>query len=369
MLNVYNQRKRRYTPYLVATSPAAAAGVAYAARSKLARFAGFANAQYSAWKRKSSAQPAKKRKVAQAGKITSNTGKVSRPYKKGGYRRKQPGGIAGLMKDVNRLKKAVAADTSRYTWKSKEAGNLISPAVNQCAYKQIMSMNAAGLETVLSEGQFFDPAAPGTLVKASLVSGTYARKVQIRSQFVRCVFRNNYQVPCKLRVYIYQVKDDTSKGPLLAMTEGLANNASGALTITDPGIYPTDGNTLGQLWTTKKSSSVCLQPGQQLAIAYSTPGFSYDPSLTDGHPDSYQVRNKSIAMLARIEGINGHDGASSVGGILRGGVDYILDKQWRVEYESSADLDYIVYSQTLNAMDVPVVSSKPVSDNIAYTSA
>lgn len=293
-------------------------------------------------------------------------GKTQKRY----YKKKPKNKVSALSKDVSELKKKVNRALSQFTVRVMGADRVLS-ALNQQTFQEIDDVSITTIESVLSNGRFYNPSVPGTLITASLAAGTYATTCRIMSQYAKCTFVNNYQVPCNIKVFAFVPRMDTNITPATAYTSGLADNAGGALTSTDPNVYMSDSSQLKEVWKVDKSGKCLLQPGEEFIFTYKTGGFNYDPALTDSHNSAYQPLLKAYSIYARVQGIIGHDSSLDEQAILASGVDVLVERLWRVEYDSGGlDLKYVVPSNTLSTItNSAVVSSKPIVDNISYSVA
>lgn len=277
---------------------------------------------------------------------------------------------AKMSAQIKDIQKKMSSSLSLITYRVSNTARGLA-AVNQQQILAVSGSSISSLEGVLAQLRFFNPAVPGTLITADLASPSFAQTIRFKSQFCRVTFRNNYQTPCHLKVYASSPKDDTNITFGTAWTNGLADNASGALTSTDPGVYISDSKQLSELWKVQKKAKALLQPGDELVFVYSTDGFDFDPSYADSHNVTYQRAYKSYSIDAFVQGVIGHDTALDQQGLLAAGVDYEVERVWKVEYDAGGiDLDYIYMTSAYDAFtNGGVISSKPVADNIGYSVA
>lgn len=225
----------------------------------------------------------------------------------------------------------------------------------------------AEIETVLAQLKYYDPATPGTLVTADGSTGTYSRNFYFKPTYMKITIRNNYQVPCNVRVYQLKVKTDTNMTPETAWLNGLADLSNG--TINDIGMYPSDSPQFGDFWGVINETTIRLEPGQEKKFSMSSPSFNYDPSISDSHALAYQVDQHVRSMLVSVSGVIGHDSAVTTEfGRLGAGVDIDLYKVYTIDYDAGANLKYIYYSNGYSTFtNGGLVSNKPVADNQAYS--
>lgn len=285
------------------------------------------------------------------------------------YKPKNKTNVKSLKKDVRKIQRSLNNSLSRFAYRL-ESANTISCAVSQQTYQALITNSVSTLETVLANGRFFNPSVPGTLITASLASATYAQKVKILSQYTKVSFRNNYQVPCLIKVMAWVPKADTSISSATAFTSGIADNAGGALTATDVNVYPSDSKQLVELYKLDNSAKVVLQPGQEFDFVYSFKECMYDPAYYDSHNLAYQKALGGVNIDCIIQGVLGHDSTvTTEHGLLQAQCDYRISRTFKVEYDAGGvDLDYVVISNTLDTFtNGGLVSNMPIADNQGYS--
>lgn len=275
--------------------------------------------------------------------------------------------LAQLKSQVREIQKILSNETATHTYRAKDTFAVTS-AVNQCT---IFSTNAFGklsdLQTGMANLRYFD-AATNALVTADPSGATYQQFIQVKDVVFKIKVRNNYQVPCELRVYGCRPKSDTSISTSTYFTDGMTDqlNPSANSTL----IYPTDSNILKAMWSIKKSCNKTLQPGQETSLTVSIPDFEYDPSLFDTHTTTFMPRYNGFNWLIRLQGVLGHDSIASQYGTLEAGVDCEITAKYVFHYDAGKDLDDITINDLSDSFtNGGVVSSKPVSDNLSYSVA
>jgi len=279
------------------------------------------------------------------------------------------GRLAKLEQSVKNLSLDAKSGQGLLDYRGRTSGTARSTVVGSKLYQSGGGISVTDIETILAQLQFYDPATPGTLVTSNASSGTYSRKVHFKSVYQRCLLRNNYQVPCKVRLYHLTVKTDTSLTPdscYAQVADSLINGTDGS-----PLVRLRDSTLLMDLWKVDSSSSQVLQPGDEMVASHSIKPFDYDPSITDSHALTYQTDIKSGIWFIFIEGCLGHDTSAAQYGLTLGGVDILYDNQFKISYDAGIDLHRIYIADTSAATftNGGVVSSKPVSDNIGYSVA
>jgi len=272
-----------------------------------------------------------------------------------------------LKSQVKDIKKCLSSNQGTLIYRLRGTSRCVC-AVNSITHAQFASNQMANYETVLGELRFFDIDTPGTLIQASGASGTYYREYLFKSVYSHYQCVNNYQVPCKVTLYLCRPKEDTSISPTTAFTDGLTD--VGNPSSSSPLIHITDSDEFTDLWKIDKSQSKVLMPGQKLDMFTSDKNVLYSPATFDSHNLPYQKRFHCWAYVIRVEGVLGHDTTADEQGFLAGGVDMSCDQIYTVSYDAGIDLKYIVLSNSSDTFtNGGVISSKPVSDNIGYSIA
>ncbi|AXH76123.1 MAG: putative capsid protein [Circoviridae sp.] len=292
-----------------------------------------------------------------------------RAFKKKAYKKPTKQSIPSMKRDIKKLQSKVKDGESVCTYRLRTAGK-VSCNTGEQTLSPIISLPVSTIESVLGNLLYFDPANPNTLVSASGVSATYQRNYRFQSTYTKVTFRNNYQIPCKLTVYVSAVKADTSITVTQAYANGLADNPGSALSITSPLSYLTDSDQYKHLWKLLNTKTIILQPGQEYVYSHSSDLFDYDPSVTDSHTTSYQKAYKSFSIDARIEGLLGHDiVVTNEQGTLSAALDLLVDRTFKVIYDSGINLDYVIVSNlsdTTFTTANPVLSQQPVAGNQSF---
>lgn len=272
-----------------------------------------------------------------------------------------------LKKQVRALQKQVNYNTSTLTYRSIDCIPHKATS-NTAAYLERSVSSVSYIEAVLAQLRFFDPSNPGTLLNASGATGTYSRKYQVKYS-VNFVIKNNYQVPCVLKVYKYKAKKDTDQSSSTAFTAGLADigNPSSTSII----VYPTDSPLLEDLYKLEKCTTWNMKPGQERTYSFSSVFFDYDPSDTDTHALAYQTAYKAFSMLFRVSGVPAHDKTTATQlGTIACGVDIQEKQTYIVRYNSGGpEIKYIYVSDALDTMTAGPVVSQVVVDNQEYSVA
>lgn len=277
---------------------------------------------------------------------------------------KNANAVVQLKKKVSKISKLIEGATGTLIYKTDATGRLLA-SVNGVSYGDYVGSDVTTIENVIAQLRYYDPSAPSALVTADATTGSYQKEIQIVSQYGRLLVRNNYQIPCKVKLYVYVPKEDTSIAPSSAFSLGLADigNPSGGSIL----LNMTDSEMLNDLYRIHKSSTRILAPGAEASISMGTKGFQYDPSFVDTHALSYQKRYNSFIFTVRVEGVLAHDSSADEQGIAAGGVDTILERKFVVKYNAGIDLKYMVLSENLDTFTNGALVSQYTADNQAYS--
>lgn len=318
--------------------------------------------------RKSYGRKRTKRSSSTRGKYTSVvrgsrvSQKKSRTYKK-----KQP----SLRKQVKTLVSKVNADQAHHTYKETTLGE-VNTGVGRCEYQQEAISSVSNLDTYISQLRYYDPSVPATLVTASGATGTYHRDIHFDNIYSKLEIRNNYQVPCKVKVYLVKPKGDTNITPLTYYTNGIADQVTSAGADQQTALlYLSDIKAFKEQYSMKCVKDVILDAGAVVTCSHSTGSFTYDPSLTDSHTLGYQPKYKSCLWVMRVEGALAHDTIANQYSTTQCSIDWMVTNIAKISYDAGVSLDDIYLSEArVEAFtNAGVLTSKPVADNIGYSQA
>lgn len=272
--------------------------------------------------------------------------------------------VKGQIRELKRL-----AESNMGTHiQRRRATAAYTSAVAQMSLNSFSLSNLTLLEEVLAQLRYYNPSLPGTLTNADGTSGTFQKEFYFHSVYHRVRFVNNYQVPARVKIYLVRSKKDTSISASTAFTNGLAD--VGNPSSTSPLIHLTDSVQFTDLYNIIESKSMLLQPGQECVLNHTDKGFQYDPSMADSHALAYQRKYYDMQCVVRIEGLLGHDSAVATEQTnLQAGLDMESLTTFVVKYDAGADIKYIYIDDEADVgfTNGGLVSSKPVSDNIAYS--
>lgn len=237
-----------------------------------------------------------------------------------------------------------------------------------CAYEEVTCGGTkADIETAMSNLRFFDAGVNG-LVVANPAVGTYHRDIRL-SIFRKLMLRNNYQIPCMVKVYSCHPKVATQKSAYSLYVSGLADQ--GAPDVNSPLVHLSDSQDLKDVWNVKLVKAAKLMPGAELKVNDMKKLFKYEISTNDEHGIAYDPKQGGHVWIIRVCGVLAHD--SVVAGEVKqcnAAVDWMCDVTYKFEYDAGKDLhDVSVNDATGGSVFTNVgLVSQLVTDNQAFSS-
>lgn len=272
-----------------------------------------------------------------------------------------------IKEQIKHLRQIADSDTGTLTYRKRTTNQLISD-VNQQAMKAITGTSTVLVEEALNQCRFYDVTNPAVL-KVPTITGTYCKDYLIESTHSKLTIRNNYQVPCKLKVYLCKPKIDTSSTPADFVTSGLSDSTN--TTIASTNVYATDSPHLHEAYSIVKTKTYILEGGQQVECTHHEGAYTYSPDFVDSHSQFYQKAYKAFVWLLVLQGTLAHDSViNTEQGICKATIDIMVDLVHKVKYNAGIDLKYTYIDQQLDTFtNGPVLSNKPTADNQNYSIA
>lgn len=280
--------------------------------------------------------------------------------------------ITALAHQVKDIRKTLKQDKSHHTHRYADSG-IISSLDSECDHVALNPVTTARLEGATDGLRYFDPAVPGTLLTADSTTGTYSHDVVFKNVHSKLEVRNNYQVPARIKIYCCVAKSDGDNSPVETYTNALPDQCITAGADAESILmYLTDIERVREQWNVDCMVDKVLEAGQMASASHNTGEFHYDPSHQDTETAVYQKIRKSFCWVVRIQGVIAHDTAQAEYGISRASVDYDLVNKYEIVYDAGINLNDFSFNETRDTSFTnapPVVSLKPVADNIAYSVA
>lgn len=269
--------------------------------------------------------------------------------------------------DMKKIKCFINSRTATHTRRIRRSGTLTT-AVGQQA--RVMLDNGGSLaqhELALANLRYFD-SGTNNLVTISAVVGTYTRDICM--SIARKIFlKNNYQIPVHVQVWSCYPKDATGTSVNSVYQNGVGDQANPLFN--NPLSYFTDAVDVKNIWSVKCVVDRILQPGQTAVGRGNSPRFDYTIATNDAHTLEYQKKQGGHQFLIRIVGVLGHDsGGLAEVTTCAGGVDYVNDVVYKIEYDAGKDLHDISIDNTSGALfTTGGVVSQRIVDNQNYSIA
>lgn len=208
--------------------------------------------------------------------------------------------------------------------------------------------------------RYFDPVS-NTLVVRDANVDTYSRDISM--SIVRtCTVRNNYHIPCNVKIYSCVPKTDTDETPLDLFNSGLADQA--APSNISSMIKFRDSTQLKSIYKIKTLFSGNLEAGKQRVVRSFQKKFEFSPSLSDIQLLEYQAKVGGHFFVVRIEGAVAHDSIVTTEiGLAPAAVDVFYDAEYTICYDAGKDLHDITITDgsTSTFTNVAKVSHKPLA--------
>lgn len=305
-------------------------------------------------------------KFARSSKYTQqkNGGRVTSRRKTYKRKTKKP-----LTKQVKELSRMVKSDQAYHRFKVITSDEVGPNTTGTCVYKEYVCNTATKLQTAMANLRYYDPSTPGTLTTANASTGTYSREVHVKNVYAKLYLRNNYQSPCRMKVYLVMPKADTNIVPLTWYTNGITDQVISGGNATTPGLFLSDIDQFTGQWKMKCLKDVILDSGSELIVTHSTGPFDFDPSVYDSHALDYQTKWKAFSFIVRLEGVVAHDSSAAEYGTLVGSADTLMSVITDFVYDAGVNLNDIYISDTraTGFTNGGLITSKPVADNIGYS--
>lgn len=278
--------------------------------------------------------------------------------------------VKALGQQIAKLHKAIKADRSTHIYKKLTSSDLDS-AIGLCNHTYFAPNRVSELEVAIANLRYYDPSNPATLLTASGATGTFSRDIHIKNAHSKLRFRNNYQVPARVKVYLCLTKHDTNDHPITTYEAGITDQVISGGDSTTPAIYLNDIEVVKEAWKIDCVFDKVLMPSFEGSVSHSTGAFEYDPAHTDTDSTAYQKRYKAFAWVVRLEGVCGHDTVADQQTLLPASLDIESFYKVDIVYDAGINLNDIYVSDTRGTTftNSGVVSSFPVADNITYSAS
>lgn len=305
--------------------------------------------------------PKRKRTSKKRSKTSKKPKGLFKKKRRGRGRRALPSSAKLTLKKLSNFMKQQTAVHIRRV----RATGTMSCAANEASYtNHDHGGSKTRIEAAVAALRFYDVNTDAMVTRDAAV-GTYNRDINIGIRR-SCFVKNNYDMPVKVQIYSCTPKDATSVTPLSAFTSSMVTQLGAPAT--SPLVNFNDAVDLKKMWTVKKVCSKTLAAGQGCFASANLKSFSYDFSLADMHSLLYLKKQGGHSFVIRVTGVLGHDAvAIAEQGFTKGGVDFVLNVQYRIQYDAGKDLhDILLVDQSSNFTNEGVVATKPLAGKAYY---
>lgn len=303
---------------------------------------------------------------------TNQKNKGNKPVKKSRKVHKNKtakGNVLALSRQIMDIRKELKSDRSTHIYKKYETAD-IDTVVGQCKHQHYDINTVTDLEAMIANLRYYDPSTPGTLLTASGATGTFSRDIHFKDIYSKFLMRNNYQVPCRVKLYVLKAKHDNSDNPTTTFEAGITDQVINAgKNSQDPAIYISDIEVVKEDWDIDCVFDGVLNPMDEVTRSHSTGSFEYDPAQTDTDSTAYQKRYNAFVWYLRIEGVLGHDTGADQQTLMLASLDVQWSTKATIIYDAGINLNdiYINEQRGETFTNGGVVSVMPVADNLAYS--
>lgn len=309
-------------------------------------------------KRTWKAKPGSKRSPLTKKGVTSRLG----TYK----RKRMPNANKSLEKRLRSLEKKSNIPLSRLTYRNIYTTLAAASSNTKAATSASLLGTTTGLQAALAQLRYYS-VDTNNLVINNITTATFNQKIKC-TIVSKLAVRNNYQVPCDVRIYGLRPKGDKNDSPGTLLTTGLA--VQGGSSATSVNTYLTDSDLVLENWAIFASKKVRLNPGQEANGVFSSKEFEYNPADYNAENMTFSRKFGSYYWYISVVGILGHaSGTATDQGTLAGAVDVIEQVTLKVVYDSGGVRlnDHLNNVAGLDSMTTPVVSEMPFADNMIYS--
>ncbi len=272
-----------------------------------------------------------------------------------------------LRSELRKIKTSMNKDMATHTHRKRVTSRLLNTQ-NVATYSSHNEQSQSTIEAAMAAFRYYNPAVPGTLTTADASTGTYSRDIYVKSITSKLTIRNNYQIPCRIKVYCVRPKSDTNVTGLTQFTNGMTDQ--GNPSAASPLIHLTDSDQFNEQYSIVKSIGKVLAAGQICSLSHYVKPFYYDPSNYDSHTLAYQTKFKAFQFIVRLEGVLAHDTAADEQGFSNSGIDILVDTKWVFQYDAGVNLnDFSIADSSDSFTNAAVITNKPVADNQTYSLA
>lgn len=277
------------------------------------------------------------------GKWTNPTISASRRVRPA-KRKKRRHKSVSTKKRIARLEKSVLDEVSTYKNRVQNYGKIVSTD-GKVGYFSHAVCNHSQLKTNLVSLPVTNDAGSIVLVSHDAKSKSFRQRCQSK-----LMLRNNYQHPCKVRVYLLEPKaelnvlpDNSPNGPLLntADQDWVAQTTVSAQNLQDPLLFPTDNKEFMHKWKILQTQKFDMNTGDEVTLHNDTGYFKVPFNHFEEFTEEYQARLRTRVWLIRIHGPMCHSALDDdIIGFSNAKLDFIIRDIYTIRYDSGPGKTY-----------------------------
>lgn len=252
---------------------------------------------------------------------------------------RKTGRLAACERQIKDVKKQIDSINSTFIFREAVYGELLSQ-INATTSAELQAGSVGDFNSSLNVAKIYDPVT-GQLVDTDLSVGGTNKEVRCTGWHQELTLRANYIVDAHYTIYSCTVKIDTDKPPLTMWLTGLGDMTNAG--ISSNLMYPSDVRELNEVWNVKKVKQGVLASGQEIRVShYHNKPFMFSHSLNQEIDATFLKRYGTQFFIIRLSGPVGHDSiAPDLGGYVQTGVDLMVKRTIKWEYDGGANFTFI----------------------------
>lgn len=299
------------------------------------------------------------RGTARATEIRDHTGRVLTLRKTRGKKRKRKIGLKDLKKSVTTIQKKMKGYESNLIFPLITSGYINSTS-NNITWSSIALVTYSNLESAIQAVPYVNPADTATPVgfNALAIPNPTHWDISVSSHVN---IRNNFYMPCNLRMYLMKARVNTTQLPEFFIQNVTKQDAGG---LPSPGwqnigLFANDATDLLGGYTIVETRTIRLSPGDETDYKFNKE-FKYDQENHDTHAQDY-LKDYTYFLVCRLEGVTCHDSdtINSVG-ISPSRLDWVMKKKLKLTYASDAPATFRSYLNSCQTIVTAAITGEAV---------
>lgn len=277
--------------------------------------------------------------------------------------------VKQVKKKLQRLETRVREGETTYEYRYMGA-RALGKGNKTVARESTVGNLLGNLTPILTALPFYNEST-GDFDPKNVISGTDSKRVTIDKVTTTVESKNNFQVPCKLKVYLVTPKRNTNTTPVQDLDSGIASVVTDPATMlpADALIQFSDSPIFKQNWTVKKIKDVTLQPGQTCTVSKTVTDITYNPIAVGTEAAQRQLKSfYFMFVLDNSPDLIGHNSAGTARGYMQCALDQIVKQTTICKYDGGVNAHRLYINNTTGDIGAGGLTGvRPVSDNQAYT--